>query len=84
MVVAVCGSGVLFVAVAVCGSGGCLFPAVAVCWRRWLFVGDGGCLLATVAVCWRPVLRIRIRDPGLGTFLTSGSGMGESQHLDPG
>jgi hypothetical protein len=32
------------------------------------------------------VLRIRIRDPGLGAFLTPGSGigMGESQHLDPG
>ncbi len=30
------------------------------------------------------VLRIRIRDPGLGTFLTPGSGMGESQHQDPG
>ncbi len=23
-------------------------------------------------------------DPGLGTFLTPGSGMGESQHQDPG
>ena len=31
-----------------------------------------------------PVLRIRIRDPGLGAFLTPGSGMGESQHPDPG
>jgi hypothetical protein len=31
-----------------------------------------------------PVLRIRIRDPGLVTFLTPGSGMGESQHQDPG
>jgi hypothetical protein len=30
------------------------------------------------------VLRIRIRDPGLGAFLTPGSGMGESQHPDPG
>ncbi len=28
-----------------------------------------------------PVLRIR--DPGLGAFLTPGSGMGESQHPDP-
>ncbi len=25
-----------------------------------------------------------IRDPGLGAFLTLGSGMGESQHPDPG
>ncbi len=30
------------------------------------------------------VLRIRIRDPGLGAFLTPGSGMGESHHPDPG
>jgi hypothetical protein len=27
---------------------------------------------------------LRIRDPGLGAFLTPGSGMGESQHPDPG
>jgi hypothetical protein len=27
---------------------------------------------------------LRIRDPGLGVFLTPGSGMGESQHRDPG
>ncbi len=26
----------------------------------------------------------RIRDPGLGTFLTPGSEMGEIQHPDPG
>ncbi len=25
-----------------------------------------------------------VADPGLGTFLTPGSGMGESQHQDPG
>jgi hypothetical protein len=30
------------------------------------------------------VLRIRMRDLGLGAFLTPGSGMGESQHPDPG
>jgi hypothetical protein len=30
------------------------------------------------------VLRIRIRDPGLGAFLTPGSGVGESRHPDPG
>jgi hypothetical protein len=34
--------------------------------------------------CVFPVLRIRIGDPGLGAFLTPGSGMGESQHPDPG
>jgi hypothetical protein len=27
---------------------------------------------------------LRIRDPGLGAFLTPGSGMGENQHPDPG
>jgi hypothetical protein len=38
---------------------------------------------------WNPVLRIRIWDPGSGTFLTLGSGIRdpewvESQHPDPG
>jgi hypothetical protein len=27
---------------------------------------------------------IAVSDPGLGAFLTPGSGMGESQHPDPG
>jgi hypothetical protein len=32
----------------------------------------------------KSVLRIRIRDPRSGAFLTPGSGMGISQHPDPG
>jgi hypothetical protein len=32
----------------------------------------------------KPVLRIRIRDPGSGAFLTPGSGMGKKQDPDPG
>jgi hypothetical protein len=29
-------------------------------------------------------VELSVADPGLGTFLTPGSGMGESQHQDPG